>query len=338
LGLGALAGILHLDAIERRARGDLAGAWDDLKAMVQVADHLARSGGGPPLRKGIALRQQALQSSLAWAADPHQTPAALRKALAEYRAFPPAPPLAPSLEVQYNRIAATIRHDPDSFIDERIGAPWNTAPLRSLAFPWWERMRALRVLRLVFAQQVVLGELEPWQWSGHNADVRASDHTGNRALKRLIDADLEPYRASTPMARPFPTDFAGSFHENVLLSRAFEQVAALRIWQLEHEGRYPERLEALVPGLLPSLPPDPYSGRPFRYRPSDGQALLPLGLSGLTGMVTGETGRLKPTRPGQWLLYSVGPNRIDDSARRDYETNPAESDLIFPLPAASELG
>jgi hypothetical protein len=51
-------------------------------------------------------------------------------------------------------------------------------------------------------------------------------------------------------------------------------------------------------------------------------------------MITGDTARLKPTRPGQWLLYSVGPNRIDDSARRDYQTNSAESDLVFPLPAS----
>jgi hypothetical protein len=125
--------------------------------------------------------------------------------------------------------------------------------------------------------------------------------------------------------------------ESVLLSRAFEPVVALRIWQLEHGGQYPPSLEALVPGILPSLPLDPYNGQPFQYRPSQGQRLLPLGLSGLTPReAAGGTSMLQPTRPGQWLLYSVGPNRIDDGAKLDYETFPASSDLIFPLPDTGE--
>jgi hypothetical protein len=122
---------------------------------------------------------------------------------------------------------------------------------------------------------------------------------------------------------------------NLVLSRAFEPVAALRIWHLEHDGRYPETLEALVPGLLPVLPRDPMSGQPFLYRRSTGQKLLPLGLSGYPGPITGDTARSQPTRPGQWLLYSVGPNGHDDGARFDYETSAAESDLIFPLPDRS---
>ena len=73
-----------------------------------------------------------------------------------------------------------------------------------------------------------------------------------------------------------------------------------------------------MPGLLPRLPLDPYSGQPFRYRRSGGQMLLPLGLSGLARTIQDETSRSQPSRPGQWLLYSVGPNRTDEEARRDY--------------------
>jgi hypothetical protein len=325
-GLPSMVLLLNLDSSERRSRGDLEGAWDDLKAVVQMADQLGRSGGGPEMRYSLFIRQRALQSALAWAGDPRQTPALLRKALADYRALLPLPPLTKSLEAEYDAIAGTIRNDPDSLIDEVMGEPWKSAPLRSLAFPWWERERALRVLRLMTAQEVRLAKLEPWQWSGRVAGKR------NRPWRVLDDSDLDRYLASTPVARVFAAYHLGSFHENVLLGRAFEQVAALRIWQLEHEGRYPETLEALVPSLLPSLPYDPYSGKPFGYRRSEGQTLLPLGLSGLTRMITGETPRSRPTRPGQWLLYSVGPNWRDDWARHDYETNAAESDLIFPLP------
>ena len=141
-----------------------------------------------------------------------------------------------------------------------------------------ERIRTLRVLRLMTAMQLKRSELEPWQRNDG------------------VDADLEEYRTSTPLARALPTnDGLFTFHDaNIVLSRAFEQVAALRIWQLEHDGHYPETLEALVPGLLPRLPLDPYSGQPFRYRRSGGQMLLPLGLSGLA-----RPSRTKPHDPSQ---------------------------------------
>ena len=40
---------------------------------------------------------------------------------------------------------------------------------------------------------------------------------------------------------------------------------AIRAWQLKHDGQFPDRLEAIVPDDLPSLPTDPYSGKPFGY-------------------------------------------------------------------------
>jgi hypothetical protein len=130
-------------------------------------------------------------------------------------------------------------------------------------------------------------------------------------------------------------------YQDTLLSRAFEQVAALRIWQLEHDGDYPETLEALVPGLVPSLPRDPYSGRPFGYRraaqSSEQGPVLPLGLSGMTATNPGQfegslLQELQVTQPGQWLLYSVGPDGFDNGARNDFRTVPTETDVIFPLP------
>ena len=52
---------------------------------------------------------------------------------------------------------------------------------------------------------------------------------------------------------------------NEVARRALVQVLALRAWQLKHGGQFPKSLDALVPGELPSLPDDPYSGQPFGY-------------------------------------------------------------------------
>jgi hypothetical protein len=85
---------------------------------------------------------------------------------------------------------------------------------------------------------------------------------------------------------------------------------------------------------LPRLPADPYSGKPFGYRRSEGQWLLPVGLSGTITDIPPDlfAQYWKPTQPGQWLLYSVGPDGIDDGAANECRPNSAHCDLVFPLP------
>jgi hypothetical protein len=49
------------------------------------------------------------------------------------------------------------------------------------------------------------------------------------------------------------------------LQRVTMTALALRLYRKEN-GRYPENLQQLVPKYLPSVPIDPYDGRPLRYR------------------------------------------------------------------------
>lgn len=58
---------------------------------------------------------------------------------------------------------------------------------------------------------------------------------------------------------------------------------ALRCHQAEH-GKPPEQLKELTPEFLKEIPPDPFNGKPLVYRPK------------------GTT----------WVLYSVGPDRVDN--------------------------
>jgi len=59
---------------------------------------------------------------------------------------------------------------------------------------------------------------------------------------------------------------------------------ALKRFQLKH-GRWPETAGELVPEFLPSVPIDPYDGKPLKYHPNP---------------------------DGTFLLYSVGENGVDD--------------------------
>jgi hypothetical protein len=81
---------------------------------------------------------------------------------------------------------------------------------------------------------------------------------------------------------------------------------AIRCFRLEN-SRLPRDLDELVPGVLTTIPQDPYSGRPLRYH------------------VEGD----------EYVLYSVGPDRKDDGGRpfpdRSDHTKAKGDYLVDPL-------
>jgi hypothetical protein len=81
---------------------------------------------------------------------------------------------------------------------------------------------------------------------------------------------------------------------------------AIRAWQLRHDGRFPDRLDELVPEELPSLPVDPYSGKPFNYLPEHPIAQGRL-LSSAHNLVY-------PIRPAPSGPYRIGTRKLKDFA------------------------
>ena len=155
-----------------------------------------------------------------------------------------------------------------------------------------------------------------------------------------------------------------------LTSVGLERAALLKLalrWYQADNGKPAETLNPLVPKYLPSLPIDPFDpdGKPLRYRLSRGEEIewpprpetpdwtpppprivvvpSPDGSGG--GMPTFAA----PTRmipPGQGILWSVGPDKIDDDGHRQaggYDGLPLDKldviydkqDIIYlvPLPA-----
>jgi hypothetical protein len=87
---------------------------------------------------------------------------------------------------------------------------------------------------------------------------------------------------------------------------------ALKRFQLQH-GQWPATLAELCPALLPSVPIDPYDGKPLKYHPND---------------------------DGTYLLYSVGEDGIDDGGDAGPSSAGATGwnwlrarDLVWPQPA-----
>jgi len=74
-----------------------------------------------------------------------------------------------------------------------------------------------------------------------------------------------PSRVFILMLTPSPTGIFEAATQTHALQRVTMTALALRLYRKEN-GRYPENLQQLVPKYLPSVPVDPYDGKPIRYR------------------------------------------------------------------------
>ena len=319
-----LTSLLALDALERQSRGDLPGAWDDILAQFRMADQLATST--PTLTQmtiAAQVHHRAVGLAFEWLGDPRQAPETVRKASADLKAVPPLPSLAATIRVESSILEKTLGLPVEDLAGILIGGPpgrpastWSQLYFARVVAPPWERQRARRLARRIAAEEIPIVGLEPWQ---RVTDVNQIERN-------------DPAFVGFPLARMLLPSFAfplDRLDREAVGRRALEQAIALEAWKFEHDGKFPETLEALVPGLLDRLPLDPYSGKPFGYVRSEGQLVRSPILSDLD-----PRGRVPyATKVGQPLLYSVGPDRRDEGGKTIFgENNQVAGDFIFAVP------
>jgi hypothetical protein len=234
---------------------------------------------------------------------------------------------------------------PDKLVDSEIGRhPLGSLEIRQAeidltALLWripWERERHQRIVRVVF--------------QGDPRQQRQAEEWGGSALASLALRVRIPPRGKRDLA----------------LLHAAQLKAALRLYQAK-QGKLPATLQELVPVYLPAIPADPFDGKPFRYRVSQGEKLgwfddapppaqpgprPPLGVPGPPpGMGGGPPGQfgemaaggIPPPPPppvkfvpaGQAILWSVGEDERDDGGKQQGLRASATSfgeDLIYLLP------
>ena len=305
---------MRRDIDERQQRGDLAGAWDDIVVLFRMARHFSEPAGLSQYLYGASMERDAIGQAMEWAVERGQTPERLLVALAAYRDLPKIPPPSDAFRAEANLVentldlpASTIR----DWLHESMPGPRSQQLLTSalidgVTYPW-ERTRARRVNRLVARDVIFDAAREPWQWprQPRNEDIRALE--------------------STPLAKMLLTDRILYDYRNEVGRRALVQVLALRVWQLRHGGQFPDRLDQLVPELLPGLPRDPYSGGPFVYVQSSGQLVAPL----RSALFPARDTVLRSAK-GSRLLYSVGPDREDHDGQAP--------NIVFAIPPVEDNG
>src|SRR5262249_25662939 len=154
-------------------------------------------------------------------------------------------------------------------------------------FAPWERQRQTRILNGLTEAGLRVAALDPQtaaalldSWSP-NANDRQRGWLHSCGLPLLDPAD-----ARTTTARWLPLLVGSKVAEKISVETLEQRVqdglaqcrrqaaqlkTALMLYQTEHQGQSAPDLEALVTlKILHAVPLDPFDGRPFRYRLSDG--------------------------------------------------------------------
>ncbi len=315
-----LCQLVSLEVIARSQKGDLAGAWNDILVLFRMGRHFTQTSGSAEYVSGLDQERLAMELSMRWALAHGQTPDQLLGALVAFRDLPPNPPPTAAIWADANLVENTLDLSSDKLSDllyERLPeshrrSATEYARIQFINAPW-ERERGRRVNRLVARAVIDEAARDPWQRAREtNLEILHAE------LSSLLARNLFPNMWSV----------LPRHDHNELLRRALLQVFAIRIWQLQHGGQFPDSLDRLVPALLRSLPSDPYSGQPFRFVPSRRQLVAPIDAALFPAEYNAH-----PAIDGSWLLYSVGYNYWDDGGnalKADYRTQPL--DFVFEIP------
>jgi hypothetical protein len=120
---------------------------------------------------------------------------------------------------------------------------------------------------------------------------------------RRLRASSYPRYVMANLLTPALAKIGEAYHRSRAEMRCAEAALAAEEYRLAN-GRWPDRLDELVPKLLPAVPTDPFDGQPIRLK------RLPDGV----------------------VVYSVGPDRTDDGGILDQGSRPRRGpDLGFRL-------
>lgn len=294
-----LAELARLQAERCLHEGDSRQAWVWLNAALRSSRHVQQHGVLIQRLVGSAIQSLTAEGIVRWSAHSDVAIDHLRNAISDVNAADQmTPPISDTLKADYVTWCNQLRAEDELWEVAAMDSPEDARVMRFRL--WWlgEPERSQRVMR--HAYQNVLAEI----------DKLPRDRTPTTpGFSKLFDLPAGP---NGQLAGRDVEKLIGTSHLAAAVVPGFEQLdestrlesarrvalpAAIgcQIYRRLH-GDWPTRLEELVPDILPDAPIDPL------------------------GKV-GDLLRLK--RDGDDLIiYSVGPNGVDDGAQIDLSTSP----------------
>ncbi len=321
------------DALRDRAReqGTPPGAaWNDLAQVLALSRTWRNKATLDNYLAGVDMEADALHGLDQWLAQGKPSPALLRRVLDDLnRHAAETPPPLDCLKTECHRAGSILDFPAGWTLTSAPGVARPVADHRltgliaiSYEAPW-ERERKERLWRLVWAgllRGIAAPDGSP---PGATAELAACKETTRQILagwqppeegpgasmtvgrlgRLLDDSWLSDRRLFTPV---------GALRSAATRARwrvdSRRLAVALALYQMRH-GRPAARLEDLVPNELPRLPADPYTGGPFHYRVSRGENVFVV--DALDNFRLPRGPHRIPVRPGQGVLWSTGPDRVD---------------------------
>ncbi|WZO99408.1 hypothetical protein EP7_001014 [Isosphaeraceae bacterium EP7] len=354
-------------------RKDLGAAWNDVMTLFRMANHLGQTT--PQFYQTLEaaeIHAVACQAALDWTLAPDQTEERLQGKLKELESLPAPPSAVIALESQAASQDLFLGLPKEEFKDLLVSSGYfgdlknrgsfeSTIQLPALSFPW-ERERARRAMRLQNTAYVAVAAVEPYRRNSHSAwenqnwlggPIPPPTMPGQPDWKTLQWALM-----STPLLQYLRINESWIIDRCDLelnRRRMLTMAMAIQAWRLGHDGTMPSSLDLLVPGCLPDLSIDPFSGEPYRVflsngtlgpldripesdKSNPGQAMPPLLPSQYP-----PPGRffeqrypdarklLQPLKPGYPLIIGFGPDRQWNQGTMNASAGQPE-DLILVLP------
>ncbi len=310
--------LLAVHGLYRQARGDDAAFAADLRAGLALSRNLRNHSVRICVLTAIGIEAQLLEGVDRWLERLHGRPDLLREALAVLRRHED---LLPDDSTDTQRagfliVENSLKH-PEGWLGRGLSHDVyqsSSDPVAAVGVAWqvpWEHERQQRLLRLLFADNP----------SG-----------------RLVVLRAAPWMRELPQGVRMAEE-RDNLRWGLTFLRARLLEVALRLYQAE-KGKPATALEALVPGILPEIPRDPFGSGPFHYRLSAGERIEWLtpnrGAPAGPGVAPdGPATRLVPA--GQGILWSVGPDGTDNGGlRQGIHVRGGQTDPIFLVPLPPE--
>jgi ABC-type transport system involved in multi-copper enzyme maturation permease subunit len=311
--------------LQKQQDGDPAVFADYLRTGLALARNMRYQTTLSAVRRGDAIETRMAQAIERWLEKLDSRPDLLRQALEIVQRHREAPPFKmEDVRKAELLVAVNAFSDPRNLISEvrgtgiRARGPIDDTDLMrfSLEVPW-EKIRLRRLLDAAASE------------TGVKSNTKLENTwTPNELINQRLNF-LTRYRYERAKGFPPPE------HQATVAAAALQ--LALRLYQAEH-GKPAESLSALVPQYLPSIPMDPYDGKPFRYRLSKGETLnWPY-----DDRDPHDPNPPAPTRQvpaGQGILWCVGRDGIDHGGHTQASPHAAgivpNEDLIFVVPMAA---
>jgi hypothetical protein len=308
-------------ALMLQADGEDERALEALLTVLALSRHLRHQAPAYAYLEGVETERVALVGLGHWLSRAGRRPDLLRRALDGLQAHEKAtPPVGEALEAEYYRFQRGLGTKTD-----RVGGLSREMEAQLMQVPW-EAARARRLAAAVFAGRRRAAESGAVVAPGDDSTLAdwepgADGPTSQRLASLLGSSWLAAFvPATAPLQRSAQLALCGV--------RAARLQVALTLYQCE-QGKAAPSLDALVPGLLPELPEDPFSHDRFRYRVSKGEQIAwPRQLAG------GGEEFVRQVPAGQGVLWSPGPDGSDDGGTRQWDkyANGPGRDVIFLVP------